>query len=222
MASDVDISNTALGHLGARAQISAISPPDGTVEAGYCARFYPIARREMIEAHPWPFATTRVTLAEVANPSTVWAYAYALPSDCIKPLRVLALTTLETANLNWWPIDQYTNEWNWARYADLFTERGSADFEVQDGTILTNEPEAVMLYRRDVTDTSKFTPMFVSSLGMLLAGYLAGPIIKGLDGARTGAQWRQAAYEAAAKSAASAANASAERADHIPSHLAAR
>jgi NAD(P)H dehydrogenase (quinone) len=34
-----------------------------------------------------------VTLAEVANPSTVWAYAYALPSDCIKPLRVLALTT---------------------------------------------------------------------------------------------------------------------------------
>ena len=40
MASDVDICNMALSHLGARAQISAIVPPDGSVEAGYCARFH--------------------------------------------------------------------------------------------------------------------------------------------------------------------------------------
>ena len=144
MASDVDVCNTGLGYLGARAQISSISPPDGSVEAGYCARFYPIARREMIEAHPWAFATTRVALAAVANPSTVWAYAYALPADCIKPLRVLQLNSLTAANLVW-PLDSFTSEWDWRRYETAFTERGSANFVVENGGLLTHESEAVLL-----------------------------------------------------------------------------
>jgi len=218
MASDVDISNTALGHLGARAQISAISPPDGTVEAGYCARFYPIARRELLEAYPWPFATTRVTLAEVTNPSTVWDYAYALPSDCLKPLRVLAETVATTL---YGIIDLY-DHLPALRYEDSISERNSADFVVEGNVVLTNEPEAVLIYRYDVIDTSRYSPMFVSAAGMLLAGYLAGPIIKGLDGARTGAQWRQAGHEAAAKASASAANGSSAGNDHVPAHLAVR
>ncbi len=220
MASDVDICNTALGHLGARAQISSISPPDGTVEAGYCARFYPIARRELLEAYPWPFATTRAQLAEVTNPSTIWQYAYALPSDSLKPLRVLSLKDVATANLLW-PTGAF-NDWNWRYYDELLSERSSANFEVEGDVLLTNEPEATLVYRRDVIDTSKFTAMFVSAAGMLLAGYVAGPIIKGLDGARTGAQWRQAGHEAAAKASASAANGSASNNDHVPAHLAVR
>ncbi len=220
MASDVDIANTALGHLGARAQISSISPPDGTVEAGYCARFYPIARRELLEAYPWPFATTRVQLAEVPNPSTTWGYAYALPSDCLKPLRVLSLQDVATANLLW-PTGAFS-EWDWRYYDELLSERGSANFEVENGVLLTHEAEATLVYRRDVVDTSKYSPMFVSAAGMLLAGYVAGPIIKGLDGARTGAQWRQAGHEAAAKASASAANGSSASNDHVPAHLAVR
>lgn len=78
------------------------------------------------------------------------------------------------------------------------------------------------MYRRDVTDASRFSPMFVSALGMLMAGYLAGPIIKGMDGAKVGAQWRQAAMSAGANAAASNANAAAERTDHAPSQLAVR
>jgi hypothetical protein len=216
MASDVDICNAGLGHLGARTQVSSISPPDGSVEAGYCARFYPIARREMIEAYAWPFAATRVTLAEVTNPSTVWTYAYALPSDCVKPLRVLSLLT--SVNLSR-PIDAAVG---WSRYEDAFTERGSSDFVVENGVLLTHEPEAVLVYRRDITDASKFSPMFVSALGMLVASYLAGPIIKGMDGAKVGSQWRQAAMSAAAGAAASSANGSAESSDHVPAHLAVR
>jgi hypothetical protein len=215
MASDVDVCNTGLSHLGARAQISSLSPPDGSVEAGYCARFYPIARREMLEAFAWAFATTRVALAEVTNPSTVWAYAYALPSDCIKSLRVLPKTT---ASAMYGLIDLYDN----LRPGDLITERGSADFVVEDGVLLTNEFEAVLVYRRDITDASKFSPMFVSALGTLMASYLAGPIIKGLDGAKVGAQWRQAAMNAAAQAAASNANGSSAGSDHVPAHLAVR
>lgn len=221
MASDVDISNTALSHLGARAQIAAISPPDGSVEAGYCARFYPIARREMIEAHQWAFAKTRVQLAEVANTSTIWASAYALPSDCITPLRVLQLRYLTYSALPL-PISLYVSDYDLIRYDQLFSERGSSDFEVEDGVLRTNEPEAVLLYKRDITDTSKFTPTFVSALGMLLASYLAGPIIKGMDGAKVGAQWREAATNMALRAAARDANGSNEPNDHVPAHLAVR
>jgi len=221
MASEVDVCNIGLSHLGARAQVSSISPPDGTVEAGYCARFYPIARHELIEAFNWSFVKTRVTLAEVTNTSTIYDYAYALPSDCITPLRVMQLRYLTVSGLLW-PLGVYVNDYDWRRYDDLFSERGSSDFEVEDGVLRTNEPEAVLLYKRDIVDTSRFSPSFTSSLGMLLASYLAGPIIKGMDGAKVGAQWREAAEGLAARAAARDANGSHERNDHVPAHLAAR
>lgn len=197
MASPVDICNAGLAHIGARAQIAAISPPDGSVEAGHCARFYAQARRELLEAFPWGFAKTRVTLAEVTNTSTVWLYAYAVPADCITPLRVLPLST----------------------EAD---EAGSADFEREGDVLLTNEPEAALVYKRDVTDSSKFTPLFTTSLGMLMASFVAGPIIKGIDGAKIAAQWRQAAYDVAANAAAKAANGTSETSEFTPSSIAAR
>jgi hypothetical protein len=221
MASDVDICNTGLSHLGARAQIAAISPPDGSVEAGYCARFYPIARQELIEAHNWSFVKTRVALAELTNDSTIWAYAYALPADCITPLRVLQLRYLTWSALPL-PISLYVSDYDLIRYDQLFSERGSSDFEIEDGVLRTNEPDAVLLYKRDVTDTSKYSPTFVSAFGMLLASYLAGPIIKGLDGAKVGAQWRDAATAMAERAAARDANGSHEPNDHIPAHMAVR
>lgn len=221
MASDVDICNTALSHLGARTQVAAISPPDGSVEAGYCARFYPIARRELIESHSWSFAKTRVALAEVANDSDIWTYAYALPSNCITPLRVLQLKYLTLADLPY-PPTLYLTDYEITRYDQLFSERGSAHFDVENGVLRTNEPEAVLLFKRDVTDTSKFSPTFVSALGMQLASYLAGPIIKGMDGAKVGAQWREAAERMAARAAARDANGGSENNDHVPAHMAAR
>ncbi len=221
MASPTDVCNIALSHLGARAQITSMSPPDGSVEAGYCARFYPLARREVIEAHPWPFTKARARLAEVDNPSTVWTYAYALPSDCMTPLRVLQLQYATISGLLW-PAGTYTGEFDWRRFDDLFSERGSADFDTEDGVLLTNEPDAVLLYKRDATDTTRWSPGCVSAVGMVLAGYLAGPILKGLDGAKVGAQWRQAGFAEADRAAARAANGSSERAEHVPEHIAAR
>jgi hypothetical protein len=221
MASATDISNIALSHLGARAQVSSISPPDGSVEAGYCARFYPLARREVLEAMNFSFAKTRVTLAEVTNTSTVWGYAYALPSDCIKALRVLKLEYAQQIALLW-PIGYRYTDGEWTRIEDAFSERGSATFELEDQVLRTNEPDAVLLYKRDVTDTTKFSPLTVSAIGQVLAGYLAGPIIKGLDGARVGAQWREQGMAAARAAAASDANASNESSDHVPTHIAAR
>lgn len=213
MASVPDVCNLALSHLGSFAQVTSISPPDGSVEAGYCARFYPIARKEMLEMHPFTWAKTRVALAPVTNPSTTWQYAYALPADCLSAKRVLQVALLQQV---FYPVFASALTYD---EINFFTERGSANFEIEDGVLLTNEPDAVLLYVRDITDTTRFSTSAIIALSYLLAAYLAGPIIKGLPGAQTSAALRKSALAIKGESAASDANDSAESAEHIPNHI---
>lgn len=214
MASIIDICNTGLGHIGNDNVISSIDPPDGSTEAGYCKRFYPIARKELIERFVWPFATKRQTLAAVANPSQVWGYAYAVPSDCIRPVRVL---TAQAARALLWELSAGT-----ITQASMFDDSASAPYEVEDGVLLTNEPEAVLLYLRDVVDTTRFTSLFVSGLGFLLASYLAGPMIRGADGARAAQNYRQLAMAQGDSAMTMAARGSHEVHNYVAAHLAAR
>ena len=65
MASVVQISNMALSHIGSEARVASISPPDGSVEAGYCATFYDMARTELLEPGNWAFSLKRATLAQI-------------------------------------------------------------------------------------------------------------------------------------------------------------
>lgn len=214
MASIVDICNTGLAHVGNDNVISSIDPPDGSTEAGYCKRFYPIARKELIERFVWPFACKRQALAQVANPSKVWSYAYALPSDCIRPVRVL---TDQLAQALLWQMSQ-----GHLTHAGLYDESASAAYEVEDGVLLTHEPEAVLLYLRDVVDTTRFTPLFVSALGFLLASYLAGPIIRGADGAKAAQSYRSLALGQGESAMTMSARSSHEHTEYLASHLAAR
>lgn len=180
MAGEVDICNTALGHLGDEATVSAISPPDGSVQAGHCARFYPIVRDALLEMHTWGFNTQRAVLAvSPTDPPVGWAYAYAVPSLCVKPIAVLMPNSLP---------DLFLPE------PALITPTGTDTLNAQDyiveaspvdGTpiLYTNVEEASLLYSLGITDTTKFTPLFTMALARLLASYLAGPIIKGVTGA---------------------------------------
>lgn len=217
MTSAVGFCNMALSHLGQDIQISSISPTDGSRESGYCATFYPIARQELIEMLPWNFATKRVALAETTNASTVWGYAYALPSDCMKPVRILTLGVFSSVFLLADRVDSYPQS-----AGDVFTEDDSANYIVEGQILYTHEPEAVLIYRADVTDTGKFTHGFGIALAMLIASYLAGPIIRGLEGAKTGMAWRESAEGAARRALASDANSSSQGSDHTPNHIAGR
>lgn len=210
MPSAVQICNMALSHIGARAQVSAISPPDGSVEAGLCATFYDAARAEMIEPGSWRFAMARSALAQLAtNPSGVWAYAYAMPSDCMTPKRILRKgSSLVVFN-------QDVGDFN-------PSDADSADFEVEGDVLYANEPDAVLVYVRDVTDTTKFTPSFTSALSYLLASYLAGPILKGNEGSRVGDAMRERAMALADIAAAASANASSVSHVFTPSSIQAR
>ena len=63
MASEVEICNLALSHLGDTATVASSDPPEGSAQAEHCARFYPIARDALLEMQNWKFATRRATLA---------------------------------------------------------------------------------------------------------------------------------------------------------------
>ena len=214
MASEVDICNTALGHIGKDDQVSSISPPDGSTAAGYCARFYPIARREMLEIMKPEFAQKRRSLVEVTNPSQTWGYAYQYPSDCMKPVRILTAGQFATVfNAPEAYPGGVTALWN---------EEATAHFKREGQMLLAHEPDAVLLYVTDIVNPNIFTPTFVSALGFLLASYLSGPIIRGAEGAKSSQSYRQLALQMAGSSAASQANSSYEGNQHTPSSVAAR
>lgn len=211
MASVPDICNMALSHVGSDTVVVSIAPPDGSVESGHCARFYPIARREALESYRFTWSKKREALSEVTNESAVWTYAYALPSDCLTPMRVLQQVGLQALLLYPNASAIVTSD-----ELQLWTERGSAQFEVEGQVLFTHEPDAVLLYTRDITDTTKFSTTFTAYLAYLLASYLAGPIIKGEPGARTSAQFRQAADRMQGRAAVEDASGSSERAEHVP------
>ena len=182
MASITQICNMALSHIGADARIVSITPPDGSVEAGHCAMFYDAARTEMLESGEWSFSLRRAQLTEVTNVSNAWGYAYAKPSDCMRPMRILA--------------------------AGAVSDGTGAKFVQEGDTLFCDEPEAVLVYVRDVTDSGKFTPSFVSAHDTAHAFFNTGPIIKGQEGMRIGDAMRQRALSVAGQSAATSANAS--------------
>lgn len=198
MASAVDLCNIGLSHLGNARRVAAIDPPDGTAEADFCATFYPIARDELLESADWSFARTRAALALLTtNDSETWAYAYAKPSDCIMPRRII--TGDATAY-----------------------EQDSENFDCEGDVIYSNKEDAVLLYTRLITDTTKYSPSFQVSFGYLLASYLAGPIIKGDEGAKAGQAFRKASGVGAPGSVAKDANKTSVNSQAIPSALLAR
>lgn len=209
MASVAQLCNMALSHIGSDARVSTIDPPDGSVEAGHCATFYDLARTELLEPGNWRFTLKRASLAEITNESDVWAYAYALPSDCLRSLRILTPSIGVTV---------FTQD----EVEVLQDEANSARFTLEGTTLFSNEPDATLLYVRDITDTTKFTPSFTSALSYLLASYLAGPVVKGNEGAKLGDSMRQRAMSIADTAATASANASSTDSEFIPSQLRAR
>ena len=158
MASEIDICNLALAHLGDTATIASISPPEGSAQAEHCARFYPVARDTLLESHNWKFATRRATLALLDADAFNWTYAYAEPAGALRVVSILPGTAMSTDEGE--------------QFETMGDDEGNA-------LVLTDLEDATALYTVRVTDTTKFSPLFVDALSRLLAAYLAGPVIKG-------------------------------------------
>lgn len=174
--SDVDICNMALGLIGDTAKITNINPPDPSMQAQLCSKFYPMALRGTLEMHNWAFATKRaeLTLVDIDHieehaththewgthcDCSEWEYFYELPRHFLKAIAVLPESS----------VDDYTN---------------TQDFSVQLDSLgvprlYTDCPSAVLLYTEYVVETHLFPPLFQMAVAWHLASLLAGPIIKG-------------------------------------------
>lgn len=177
MASEVEICNLALGHLGDSATVASIDPPEGSAQAEHCQRFYPIARDTLLEMHDWSFATMRARLAQVASPTTSWRHAYTQPANCLQVRAILPPESIDDYAL------QYVMAGNefYPPAAGAYIPQPFATETLVSGTkvILTNQENAIARYTARVIDTTKFSNLFTMTLSWHLASLLAGPIIKG-------------------------------------------
>jgi len=184
MASEVDIVNLALGHLGDTATVSSIDPPEGSPQAEHAARFYPIARDSLLEMHPWGFSTTRSTLALISEGAwPEWKYCYASPSGALNIIAILDPNAADDYSVGMQYA--YTQIGTPVVMQGVYTPQPFSQETLEDGTVViyTNQENAVCRYTRFVTDTTNFSPLFVDTLAWYLASYLAGPILKGDAGA---------------------------------------
>lgn len=214
MASEVEIANLALSHLGDSATVSSLSPPEGSAQAERCARFYPLARDVMQEEFVWNFCVRRKLLARISGWSSgKWAYAYAVPAEMLKPISV---SHPEASS------DQ----------VDVMGSRPGAPFQLE-GTdtgqvvILTNQPDAELRYTVRVRDTTKFSAQFVEALSWRLASMIAGPILKGDAGIKMTQSCLQVAMTLGGNAAVMNANSSQEERGHggrgyVPSSIGVR
>ena len=87
MASIVDICNGALNQLGAT---TILSLTEDSKNARLCNQRYTQVRDGVFRSHPWNCLQKRIELAaDTTAPAWGFSYAYTLPSDCLRLLRIL-------------------------------------------------------------------------------------------------------------------------------------
>jgi len=179
MASVVTLCNLALSHLGDRANVASIDPPEGSAQADHCAVFWPVARDEALSSEDWRFASTVATLVAVGDSLQIdprWRYGYVVPAD------FLVARELVFSDGNTLQLDLDSPLW------ELGTLANGAPI------IFCDYEDVVLRYTRRVADPNRYPSKFYTALSYLLASYLAGPVVKGKSGAAA-AQTARAAWD---------------------------
>lgn len=156
MASQVGICNTALGRIGARQRIGALT--EQSEEARILRLVYDQVLELTLEQVNWGFARRRATLALVeTDPNEEWKYRYALPSDCACPRNIQGYTrnpSIET--LIRWQVE------------------GADDPALK--TIVTDQPDAILIYTRNDVPPGAYPQHFTHLLEWSLAAEIAMPL----------------------------------------------
>jgi hypothetical protein len=159
--SEAQICNLALAHCKqTKTTISNLDTDLGNT-AVQCRIHYDVARQFVLTDHNWNFATRRLILTDISSSPmspTTWGYRYDYPSDCLKIQEIERLLKTNAAT-------PYSIE------------------QEDDGSglsILTDQETARVVYTVDVTNTTLFSPGFITSLGWYLASELS-PALTGSE-----------------------------------------
>lgn len=198
MVSQVDIANRALSAVGTRSQIASLTEQSN--EAICANKWIDTTRRQILRMAPWNSGknfnsltlicaaagtpenpTTGTAQWQKGQPPPPWAYEYAYPSDCIKPVFVvpqfttgfaggIPITTAVTGGApSFWQgppvkfavgVDQVTNG---------VPAVGGADTKV----IWTNQEFAILAYVKDLLDPNVMDDQLQEAWAMYLASKMA-------------------------------------------------
>lgn len=149
--SETSICKQALGRIGA-SQIDDVET-DTSPQAIQCRLHYEQTRDSLLRSYSWRFASGRETLTQDTDtPDFEWDFQYPLPDD------FMAMKSI---------------------FEGRFTSINFRNYTLEGDLLLTNEDEMEIRYTKKVTDVSKFDPLFVKLLILLLADVLIGPLAGG-------------------------------------------
>ena len=144
MASIVDMCNSALNLLGA-STISALT--DDSKNARLCNQRFDSVRNRVFRSHAWNCLHKRVQLAQNSTaPVVEYTYAYALPSDCLRVLKIHNGTTDSIAS--------------------------AIDYKLEGRNVVTDEGTVYLIYVALDTDPNNYDSYLQESISHQLAADL--------------------------------------------------
>ena len=222
-----NICNLALAKIGDVAQVTSISPPDGSMQAAYCALFYSQALSVLLMRFAWSFALRVVKLNTLTATYSVsgttltavmtghgllsgslYNFMFSDASNTydasgtgtaylVTVLDVNTFTlTVATGGASSGTLSVSHPQWRnaFAIPADYFNlisvsnglathgcpSDNLADFAFEAYVLFCNWDTVVLEYPSNLVEiNTTYPPLFVEALAVLLAAYLAGPMIKG-------------------------------------------
>ena len=145
MAGSVEIVNIALARLG-ESPIQSLD--EGTVPANTAKLFYDPARRATLRDYNWNFALKTARLAKLAEAPVDFRCGYALPSDCLRAIRLRSEGVPDYAG-------------------------SGPRFVVRGGVVCTDADPAILEYVFDCTDPGLFDDKFIEAMSYKLASEMA-------------------------------------------------
>lgn len=159
MATETEISNLALSHLGIGKEIQNLET-EQSAEASACRRYFETNRQATLRDFDWPFARRRVTLGLIeSNPNSEWGYSYRYPSDALRLMRISSGLRQDTRGSR-------------VPYVIESDETGRV--------LYSDENPANIVYISNILNTDLFPIDFVLALSYRLAFFIA-PRITGGD-----------------------------------------
>jgi len=148
--SKVLIANLAISKIGHDSTIEALD--EDSAQANVINLWFDQALTMALAAFNWSFARKRLALAAHGDsPSDDWGYRYQYPSDCVKARFIFNPTGIKEEPVPF-DVEQSAN-----------------------GTksILTDEASAILIYTKNVSDVSLFSPYFIQTFATVLASFIA-------------------------------------------------
>lgn len=171
MADQVEIYNMALDAMGSQSTVS--SPMETSAEAKALNRHWRPAIEQLLRAVHWNFARYQVA-ATLLKDSTLgdsvpspWTYEYAYPSDCMLARFMMPSPSVPAPSTSSIPQMPSFTPVHFLIASDNDTNNNPTN------VLLTNQPQALLVYTRLIENPSLFDAEFTEGLRLYLAHRIA-------------------------------------------------